>query len=229
MARIQNSTGRRPRWPAVRSLGWRRVCVAVCLICLASRRFGKGTVLLSFSQFSQFSQFVAIPICHGASASLNQLARAQLEGSGMSIRATKGRWYLEASDVDRSNLLEDLRDVRHVRSIRRIISCFNCTSASEDFASLVKLLDEGTDWDSVLADLDYLRAISKNGQMLKPISSFCVVCKKLSKLRGAELSELQQELAQCLQRRLGWLATGRGSALEVHFCNGKCIDCAKCQ
>lgn len=215
MARIGNSGRRRPRWP-------RWVCVAVCLVCLA--HFGKGL------SFSQFSQFVAIPICHGASASLNQLARAQLEGSGMSIRATKGRWYLEASDVDRSNLLEDLRDVRHVRSIRRIISCFNCTNASEDFASLVKLLDEGTDWDSVLADLDYLRAISKNGQMLKPISSFCVVCKKQSKLRaGAELSELQQELAQCLQRRLGWLATGRGSALEVHFRNGKCIECAKCQ
>lgn len=46
-----------------------------------------------------------------------------------------------------------------------------------------------------------------------------MVCKKQSKLRaGAELSELQQELAQCLQRRLGWLATGRGRSpdLTVH-------------
>ena len=121
--------------------------------------------------------------------------------------------------MNRSNLLEDLRDVRHVRSIRRIISCFKCTSAS-DIASLVKLLDEGTDWDSVLEDLDSLRAMSENGATLKPLkaTSFCLVCKKLSKLTalGAEASHLQ-ELAQCLERRLGWLLTGRGSALDVHI------------
>ena len=229
MARVGNSTGRRrPRRPAVRSFGWRccRVCVAVSLAwqwrIWRTWHFGKGL---------SFAQFVAIPICHGASASLNQVARAELEGSGMSIRATKGRWYLQARDVNRSNLIEDLRDVRHVRSIRRIISCFNCTSASEDVASLVKLLDEGTDWDSVLEDLDFLRASTrptlKQLKQLKP-TSFCVACKKLSKLTalGAEPSELRQELAQCLQRRLGWLATGRGSALEVHFRNGKCIECA---
>eukprot|EP00438_Fugacium_kawagutii_P020533 Skav202297 [mRNA] locus=scaffold60:29059:52659:+ [translate_table: standard] len=159
-----------------------------------------------------FAQFSVIPICHGPSASLNRLARAELESAKLCIRQTKGRWYLTAKDQGRE-LLEALRDVRHVRSIRRIVSCINTTEGMKA-TEAAQSLDEAGDWDSALRDLG-----AKHSQL----PTFCVVCKRLPKLTAVvgDGNELRQELNQCLERRLGWSAVGRGvTAARKQRCRG---------
>lgn len=179
----------------------------VVLFCLAWR----WKILFGSSQVTTrcFAQFSVIPICHGSSASLNRLARAELESAELCIRQTKGRWYLTAKDSkDYGELLEALRDVRHVRSIRRIVSCIN-TTGIDSAMQVAQSLDAG-DWDSAMRDA--------KGTVKQRLSTFCVVCKHLPKLTAlvGDGNELRKELNQCLERRLGWSAVGRGSTLHQH-------------
>lgn len=180
----------------------------VVLFCLAWR----WKILFESSRVTMrcCAQFSVIPICHGPSASLNRLARAELESAELCIRETKGRWYLTAKGPkDQGELLEALRDVRHVRSIRRIVSCINTTEGMRA-TQVAQSLDEAADWDSALRDL---------GTVKQRLSTFCVVCKHLPKLTAlvGDGNEFRQELGQCLERRLGWSAVGRGSTLHQRF------------
>lgn len=187
----------------------RRGCPILGLLCFVSWQWPQGHQL-----HLQFADFTAIPICHSPTASLNRLARTELEDAGLSVQATPGRWYLrgEAHGTEALAALAAMAEVRHVRSIRRIVLCYDTASASVTEAEatnkkLAQMLDAAADWDLALQDLKYLSA--------KPVSSCCVVCKrpKQTALLGFDASELRQELAKCLERRLGWSATGRGSFL----------------
>lgn len=186
----------------------RRGCPILGLLCFVSWQWPQGHQL----HLVQFADFTAIPICHSPTASLNRLARTELEDAGLSVQATPGRWYLrgEGHGTEALAALGAMAEVRHVRSIRRIVLCYDTASVTEAEATnkqLAQMLDAAADWDLALQDLKYLSA--------KPVSSCCVVCKrpKQTALLGFDASELRQELAKCLERRLGWSATGRGSFL----------------
>ena len=183
----------------------RRGCPILGLVCFVSWQWPQGHL------FQRFPDFTAIPICHSPTASLNRLARTELEDAGLSVQVTPGRWYLRGEGHG-TEALTAMAEVRHVRSIRRIVLCCDTasvTGAEATYKQLAQMLDAAADWDLALQDLKYLSA--------KPVSSCCVVCKrpKLTALLGSDASELRQELAKCLERRLGWSPTGRGSFLAL--------------
>ena len=168
------------------------------LACLACALSAVGPWTLGALCFARYS---VVPICDGPDASLNKLARAELDALGQNLRFAKGRWYL---DCNGSVTIHALRQVRHVRSIRHVVLCTD-TFKADDSAELAQSLDAAADWSAAVEDL-------------RPLSwprSCCVVCRRfreLAALLGHERARhLHRELACCLQRRFGWRALGRGS------------------
>ena len=159
------------------------------------------------------AEYCAIHACHGQNASLNSLARAELEEVGRNIRSAKGRFYFDAE----GDQVQALSAVRHVRSIRRIVLCVEAadplpegeTSAEQ----VAQCMDGLADWDSAVRDLSALQI---------RVQSCCVVSrqfKKLDGLVGSDLAHnLHRELGLCFQRRFGWSPQGRGRC-PATFCS----------
>ena len=183
------------------TFGLKRPALVVCVIVFGAwHQLDKST--------GCFAQFSAIPICHGNSASLNQLAHSEFQAAGLRIRPGKGRWYLEANG---DSNLEALRDLRHVRSIRRIVWSLDGEVENEN---------DWADWDG-FETLESLESLLQDLGRLGANPSFAVVDdkSKLTALLGHDLAtKLRQEVAKAFEGKLGWTLTGRGSTLvKVRF------------
>ena len=161
-----------------------------------------------------WAEYCAVHACHGENASLNLMARAELERAGRNVRRAKGRLYFDMADGDEGESgerrVQALSEVRCVRSIRRVAACVEASGPPQvgmahPAAQLAQIIDAAADWDGVVADLKALGI---------QIHSCCVVSRQfrqLARLISAEPAHhLHRELGLCLQRRLGWSPQGRG-------------------
>ncbi|CAE6968817.1 THUMPD2 [Symbiodinium sp. CCMP2592] len=161
------------------------------------------------------TEYSATQACHGQNASLNRIARAELEVVGRHVQCAKGRFYFDAVGTGGRDVVKALSEVRHVRSVRRIAISVEVRRPGDRPAFSARQLAEAMDslghWEDVERDLRALNA--------SRVRSCCVVSRQfhqLARLVTADVAhELHRELALCLQRRFGWRPCGRGRSADL--------------